>query len=219
MLSRMVCSISRVLSTSRCAAAASAFAVSSWRSRWRDLGDVAGDADHAARAAFGTAHHDAVLACPAPRSVPAAIAELDIEPRDFALVQRGDHPRVVRAVVGMHDLGECADRPEFRQVENFDQRRGEIDHAGVEIDVVGAGADADRIRSPARSAIPVGRSRAPSREIACAPPPARTAARNSRCLISVMSPAAPTRRTARPSGPRNAMPYWRHQRHVPSSVR
>ena len=110
------------------------------------LGDVAGDADHAARAAVRPAHHDAVLARPAPGAVAPAKAELDVEPRNFALVERGDHPRVLRAVVGMHHFGERADRPEFRQVEHLDQRRGEIHHAGVEVDVVGAGADADRFQ-------------------------------------------------------------------------
>ena len=110
------------------------------------LRDVAGDAHHAARTAVRPAYHDAVLARPAPRAVAPAKAELDVEPRNLALVERGDHPRVLRPVVGMHHFGERADRPEFREVEHLDQRRGEIHHAGVEIDVVGAGADADRFQ-------------------------------------------------------------------------
>ena len=80
------------------------------------LGDVAGHADHAARAAVRSAHHDAVLARPAPRAVAPAIAELDVEPRNLALVERRDHARVLRAVVRMDDVGERADRSVFRQV-------------------------------------------------------------------------------------------------------
>ena len=109
------------------------------------LGDVAGHADHAARASIGVAHRDAVLARPAPRAVAPAIAEFDVEARDLALVEGGNHPRVMRPVVGMDDVGEFAHRPVFRQVEHLDQGRGEIDHPGIEIDVVGAGADADRL--------------------------------------------------------------------------
>ena len=78
-----------------------------------------------------------------------AIAEFDIEPRDLAFVERRDHAGVMRAVVRMDDVGECAHRSVFRQVQDLDQRRREIHHAGVEIDVVGAGADADRISASA----------------------------------------------------------------------
>ena len=45
-----------------------------------NLGDVAGHADHAARAAVGIAHRDAVLARPAPCAVAALIAEFNVEP-------------------------------------------------------------------------------------------------------------------------------------------
>ena len=138
--------ISRVCSTSRWAAAASARRGVELAFALARLGDVAGHADHAARASIGVAHRDAVLARPAPRAVAPAIAEFDVEARDFALVEGGDHPRVMRPVVGMDDVGEFAHRAVFRQVEHLDQRRGEIDHAGVEIDVVGAGADADRLQ-------------------------------------------------------------------------
>src|SRR5204863_725463 len=106
------------------------------------LGDVAGYADHAARAPVRITHDDAVLARPAPRAVAPAIAEFDVEERDLALVEGGNHPRMMRPVVGMHHGGELAHRPVFGQVEHLDQGGGEINYPGVEIDVVGAGAGA-----------------------------------------------------------------------------
>ena len=53
--------------------------------------------------------------------------------------------RLVWAIVGMNNVRELADRPILRQIQHLDQGRGEIDHPGVEIDVVGARTDADRL--------------------------------------------------------------------------
>ena len=94
MLSSTICMISRACSTSRCAATASAFAVSSWRSRWRV--SVMSPVTPTMRRArpSGSAHHDAVLARPFPGAVRAAIAEFEVEPRGSRrLIERRDHAR------------------------------------------------------------------------------------------------------------------------------
>ena len=85
MLSMIVCSISRVLSTSRCAAAASALAYCSSALTLLELGDIAHRADDAAYAPVLVANSDAVLARPAPIAVARAEAEFADDARPCAL--------------------------------------------------------------------------------------------------------------------------------------
>ena len=97
MLSMMVCSISRVLSMSRCAAAARPL-------RYRVGVRVAGLGDIAVTPTMRRARPSASRTtcrsgAPSATFLPPAEAEFDVEPRDFTLVERGDHTDVMRPVV------------------------------------------------------------------------------------------------------------------------